>query len=433
MSRVGILLSLLLALLVALLAYWFLSNFERRDADNEVGLRGEARTNPLLAAQRFFTRMGVAVHAVDNLQEFDALPPTRDSLLIWTQRETLGEQRAASLLQWVRAGGHLIVLARPPENLYEVEEDDEEPSSPLPDPLLDPLGIHSKNLQYDEDFDELVTDDKPLQVALRDEAPKALEVVLNASFRLDGALPGDQAVGDARGMHILHRRLEQGYISVLTSLDFMNNENIGQYDHAEFLWYLHHWRAQTLRHNWLRSQTQAALAALHGQSGTSATADTPNETPSAPGLGAIWLVQNDSMPKLPLWLWLKAQPVIIVFFIMLGIGIWYGAPRFGPIQPVPAPQRRRILEHIEAAGYYLWKHQRQQRLLTGVRGALSKRLSALHPGWVQFSEQEKEQHLAGLCDISQENVRQLLHQDVGRSAHNFTQLIQQLEAIRTRL
>ena len=387
MSRIGWLVTLLFALATAGTVYWFVNNFERHEVERYMGYQGEARTNPLLAARRFLQGMGVPVETVDHLQELDELPPAGDVLLIWTQRHTLSDTRSQALLDWVNQGGHLIVLARYPEWNWETEEMEE-----LADTLLDSQGIYVA--YHEEEWDDEQDEDRPFEATLPD-TTKPLTVDFYTNYRLEGWTDEDFVLADDYGVHVGHRWLGEGRLTVATDLDFITNDGIGEHDHAEFLWEMVHW--------------QDAVP------------------------GKVWLVHNDDMPPLWLWLWIHAWPLVIVLSLLWLAWLFSAVRRFGPMQPVPPAARRRVLEHIEAAGHFLWKRNQRRRLIEGVRQALHRRLMALHPGWAELDPKEREKHLAKLCDLSEEQVSQLLHRGEFKSPQDFTALIQHLEDVRKKL
>lgn len=62
----------------------------------------------------------------------------------------------------------------------------------------------------------------------------------------------------------------------------------------------------------------------------------------------------------PLWQLLEARlPFVIAVLLLIPLTIWAYSPR-QPLQPTPPPHRRRILEHIEASGLFMWKRFTQQ-------------------------------------------------------------------------
>ena len=99
---------------------WFALSFERVNEREYVGLQGEARRNPYLAAGRMLERMGVRV-VFERERIEPARLPQHAVLLLPRERFALGGEGLQALLRWVENGGHLIVEAEPPKN---------------PDPLL---------------------------------------------------------------------------------------------------------------------------------------------------------------------------------------------------------------------------------------------------------------------------------------------------------
>ena len=104
MSRLAILVTLLILSLLGGAGYWISQQLEKREIELPTGLRGEAAVNPLLAAERFLTAMGLATTPLDDTSRLlRKLGPT-DVLLIASDRQTLGQQRTTALLEWVTRG-----------------------------------------------------------------------------------------------------------------------------------------------------------------------------------------------------------------------------------------------------------------------------------------------------------------------------------------
>ena len=59
MSRQARILWLVALALLAALGYWVAQHVEKREIKIPIGLHGEAKRNPLLAAQRYLTHMGI--------------------------------------------------------------------------------------------------------------------------------------------------------------------------------------------------------------------------------------------------------------------------------------------------------------------------------------------------------------------------------------
>lgn len=386
MSRGGLLVLLLIAAVAAAGSWWFLENFEKRPIETWVGYRGEARSNPLLAARRFLKEMGIPAESVDLLRAVDEPPPPEASLVIGTERQTLGEARAQALLAWVGQGGHLIVTpARP------TLDEDGLPLERARDALLDPLGI---SVYYEAAADE-TQEDIPAMTLEVEGRERPLEVDFDPYWALDGGDAADATLEDDYGVHLLRRPVGAGQLTVLSDLDFLSNARIGDHDHAEFLWRMLH--------------------------------------PSARVPAAVFLVHDEDMPPLWRWLWEHAMPVVVSAALLLLAWLAARAPRFGALRRVPPPARRRLLEHIEAGGQFLWRQGEQARLLASVRAALERRLMLVHPGWGELRAPEREQRLAQLSALPAAQVHELLHREDFRHAHDFARVIRQLEDLRKQL
>ena len=80
------------------------------DIDRSAGY-SEPLSKPYLAAAMFLSRLGIKTDVTDGLSLLDALPPTDATLLIAGSRRALSERRLDGLVEWLRRGGHLIVVA----------------------------------------------------------------------------------------------------------------------------------------------------------------------------------------------------------------------------------------------------------------------------------------------------------------------------------
>jgi len=381
MSRLGMVIGLVFILLVAGGVALFLKNYEQVPEKEWVRPSAEARHNPLLAAGRFLRAMGVPAEDVDSLQQLEQLPATDAVLVITTERLTLVESHYDRLFDWVRAGGHLVVRSRD----FEWDSDAEDwQLQGGQDPLLARLDLGIEHTDY-------LTG--PVEVPLQ-AADEPLAVDFDNWIHFTGAQADDRVIQSDARTHLVHRHLGEGGITLLGPMQFINNWYIGDHDHAEFLWHLVH-----LQH-----------------------------VPSQ-----VWLVRFDEMPGLPVWLWRHAPALILSLGLLFLAWLLAAGQRFGPLVPVPPPTRRRLLEHIEAAGHYLWRHDRRQALVDDVRQALDARLCRVHPGWAELPVEERQQHLARLTGLPPAEIHELLHRRDHSQAQDFTRLIRTLETIRKQL
>jgi hypothetical protein len=197
-----------------------------------------------------------------------------------------------------------------------------------------------------------------------------------------------------QGIRLIHAHYGSGRVTVLSDLDFLHNDHIGELDHAEFFYHLLH---------------------LGGDP------------------GKLWLVHNEDMPALWKWLWQHTWPLIISLIALCAAWLRAKMTRFGPLLPIPNRKRRRLLEHIDASGHFLWNQGQQRYLINSVQSALERRLLRRHPGWATLSPKQRETTLAKINQLSIQHMHSLLHAPAPDDAQSFTRRIKLLENIRRTL
>lgn len=202
---------LLVASLLAAATVWFLQNFERVDYRYRVGMSGQARENPFLAAERTLRKLGL--NASKSGMPRDGNELSQHGVVILSDaRDALTPAAQAALLQWVAAGGHLITEDRAIER---------------GDALLDALGVSATKGTGGAR--------RTVQVEWGDTTYK---LVMHAEQSLQTEQPLLAEAREGKVMHLLHFRHGDGYVTVLNDLYFMTNEGLDEADHADFLWAL---------------------------------------------------------------------------------------------------------------------------------------------------------------------------------------------------
>jgi len=377
----GWLITLLLAIATGVGTLWFLKNFEKREYEFSMGYQGEARVNPLLAAGRFLRRMGVPARELQPHEWAKGPPPAGAALLLATPRWTLDEKRVQGLLDWVAEGGHLIVAARH-------DSEDSEDETPASDALLTELGVGT--LRYSDS----ATEEDATVAAEFDDGQPPLEVAFTPRVRLDSEEDYLHLAEDDTGAAVLHGTWGNGRITVLADVAPFHNAELVKHDHAAFLW---------------------RLVRL------------------SPAEGTVWVVYDEDMAALPIWLWRHAPWAIVSFGLLLLAFLWNRFPRFGPRLDLPPPGRRRLLEHIEASGQFLWRNGGRKRLLATARGAVSRAASRHHPGWATLPAREQVRRLAALTSVPEPTIEQALLGAAHSHRQTFFHTIRDLELIRRQL
>ncbi len=342
-----VLIALVVAGLIGGFVAWWMHTYKRVVKTIDLPPKGEASYNPLYALKIALGKDGQRVDSRQRLA-LDAHPlKPADTLLLLGDTRTLPAADSARLLAWVEAGGHLIVRTPPPGVVIGNDTV----------PLLSDIGI----APVDEAFvDEGAVDDAPVDEALADEDSTDGE---STCLGLQVAKMDEHTefcdgrwfyfTGDDVEVHALWGNddsAEYGYarvpwgkgsIDVLADLDFLVNEKLEDKPHRAF--------------------TRQLLAPNYARAGT------------------FHLIYSANMP--PLWRLLldHAWRVLLPLLLALFVWLWMRAERLGPSRPSPPPDRRSLLEHVQASGDHLYRYGRRATLYTAVHDAFLRRLRQRDP------------------------------------------------------
>ncbi|OQX30818.1 MAG: hypothetical protein B0D96_06645 [Candidatus Sedimenticola endophacoides] len=368
MSRGNRIVLWLLALLVCAglgwYGVWFFDNHERHSRKIRVDVSPQARRNPLLAAERYLLRGGVAAESVSGRELIERLPPPSDTLVLRRLPRALDEARLEGLIEWLRAGGYLVLT---PSGFWS----EEEPGHPL----LEELGVRLVDgcaVTGDSAEEEVMTEvdavadpdagcdctcqeeagDEVLDDVADDEEEAGYEQTLieveqqfdplTVQFRkgrylIDSEGLADVSAGSEAGLHLLRYRLEQGAVYVLSDLELFDNRRIGKHDHAYLLSIL------------------------------------------TEGSRKVWLHYSLDMPGLPSLLWERAPFVLSALGVLLLLFGWRLRHTTGPRLPAGGRGRRNLIEHIDAAAAHTWRCAGAGGLFSGNRDALELAWRRHHP------------------------------------------------------
>lgn len=412
----------------ALLIFSFQKNFEYVEKTQWQPLTGEAKANPLYASQLFLRRMGIPTKTVESLQDLSTLPGTDTAILISSSRQTLRDEQFSTLLDWIKNGGHLILTGITDWSSvynvsYVVEESEsgdvaesevyhDEPDTvmntpPSIDAFQDFLNVRmSEGIKFDNEKAEKVIfkgSERPLELG----ADYYSSIVMKQDN--DGA--GLEHIKVNEKNFAIRRPIEKGLITLVSNLDFIDNYNIGEYDHAEILWNL-----------------------VRGEPATTRSSDLVLPL-------AVWLIHSDETASLLALLWKYWWALMITLAMLFVFWILRVSRRFGPLIAKETEDRRNLLEHIDASGAYYWKQQNQDVLIESTRSAAQQQLAKRIPGWNALSQQDQVQLLAKRLTINESHLAKSLYGNFSNvsntgstsniGAHEFTQIIKQLEHIRT--
>ncbi len=364
--------------IITSVSYWFYNNFEYISEEVESGFRGEARKNPLLAAEQLLKRMGTPVKQIHTLPNHQL--DSQSTLILLEYGSFIKPTQTKQLLKWVRKGGHLIWVSRIVDNVQE--------QTIPPNPLFELFDIqqHQNHLKK-----FAIAQTLPTKFIWNQQH---LEVAFDSKYFLK-ASSALRKIGNKYGTHLLFYYFDAGMISVLSDMRFIENDKIGQFDHAQFLWLLA---------NFERPATK------------------------------VWLLATqDMLPSLWALLWANMWAIIISTTVLLLFWLWVASRRFGSLLPVPPRARRRLLEHVEASGYFWWQQDQSHVLLHTAKQALLKRLGSVYPDWISLEYTELSQRLAQISGLNASEIENALNNNKTDSEVAFTQTIQIFTQIRKML
>ena len=375
----------LILLAAALLALGWLSrnSFQRLTESEDTGLQGEALENRTLLLQKWLEAGGRPV--LRRGGELLARDLPRDGTLILLHlSQPVTEMEAATLLAWVRGGGHLLTDGSPA-------------------PFNDERGLAVLH--------------RHLGVTLRDRtAPSALgapefkrpgkdqfgdqerpyRVWRSAKWRLvpDRLEDWPLNLGSEGAQVLLSRPEGAGRITLTPDLGFVYGEALAQDDHAAYL--------------------ERLLAPKPG-----------------PGPVVVWSRPMDT--SLLAWVWAHGRASLLALGLLLAAWAWGGWGRFGPLLPAPPVQRRSLLEHLSASARQIWWEGSGAYLVACARERLERRAQRLNPGYGALDLGGRADWLARATGAHADAIGSALDDRPGREAHRLAQDLITLVRLRQRL
>ncbi|MEM1294159.1 MAG: DUF4350 domain-containing protein [Verrucomicrobiota bacterium] len=353
----------------------------------ELGYRGEARVNPLLAAERFLTGMGLEASRQFSLTEL----PDPEVVMMVPRSAIEGTNEAWRVLSWAELGGHLIYIHQDqssflgawnarsePENEEEIVE--KKKPSETGSPLLDCLSITVKDRK--RWTRTIRIKGEKLEVSL----PKGAGFKVDPEWMLQGRVI--KSGGDS-GYSFASFPYGDGRLTLLSDSYPWRNRYVGDKDHAEFLW-----RVVTLQS----------------------------------GAAAVWLLRSAHTSFWAL-LWKYGWMPLLSLFVFLIFWLWRGIPRFGPRLPSPEAAPREFVSHLALSGGFLWTHRSVEPLLGPIRRRILRRYQQKT---VAFGEPDFEKMLASLSESSGlplEKVRNAMLTETVKRAERLKDLLRDLQKI----
>lgn len=380
-----LLLGLLLAFASAVLILVWLSrhSFQRVPRSIEVGLKGEALENPTLLLQKWLEADGRKV-ARKGGELLGSELPEGGVLILLQVSQPMTSSEVETVLAWVRRGGHLLTDGT---------------AGPFNDErglaaLHQALGVTLKNVRPEEMAFLAQKQQEGTDTFYPGEVPYRIRRSSRWRLVADHPKAWDYSMG-VKGTEVLLTRKEgQGRITLTPDLNFLYYRFLAELDHAAYV---------------------QRLLALQ------------------PGRAPVVVWSRSVELSLFTWLWDHARAPILALLLLVGAWVWKGWPRFGPLLPVPLPQRRSLLEHLTASARLMWWGGAGSHLVATTRSALERRAQRLNPAFEALDLGGKAEWLAQLTGGSADAIAAALDDRPGRSSHQLAQDLITLERLRQRL
>jgi hypothetical protein len=373
------LLALLGAGLIALFVWWWLRTFERVTDTIELPARAEAAYNPLYALKLALKDAGRRIDSRQRLDADDHPLKPEDTVLMFGDPRMLTPEEVERLLAWVERGGHLIV--RTPTSGAVLGGD----AVPLLEALkivamdADPIchGLQVGKLEHHQEF----CDGRRFYFSYGED--ESVEVA---------ATWGDEEAAEFGYARVIRG---EGTVDVLAEMDFLTNEKLEDPQHTALV-------RQLLQPNWNAG-------------------------------GTFHLIYSAEMPSLFRLLLDYAWRVLLPAALALLLWLWMRTERLGPLLPPPAPDRRSLLEHVQASGDHLYRYGRRAMLYAAVHEAFQRRLRQRDPYLAALDGPAQIEALARRTGWSTVEVEAALRYPRPGDARDFVLRIARLLQLRTRL
>lgn len=339
--------SLLAVTIVALGTTWFLDHFERRSVSVTLPDRGEASYDDFYVLRRLLQVAGQPARAATRL---DAPLHRGDTLVIGAGAGRLSPRQSQRLAAWVHRGGHLVLRPRPV-------------AASAVSPLFHALGLsHLERAGFG---------------CIDVQGPASAKAnAKDARIRLCGArfsgLPvaPSAAVGDAdSGFAYARLPMGKGTVSLLDDLGPLSG-------HAPLK----------------KTARRFDLGVLQ-----------PNA-----GKGVVVLAYAISGPSFWQAMFRHGWPALLALTLLLLAWASARSQRLGPLCPLPPRHRRALLEHVRAAGEFLYRRDGGHTLHARAMATVWHRWLRRDPSLAHLEGADLHEHLARRSGLDAADIAQAL-------------------------
>ncbi len=352
---------------LALVFAFALTGCDYEEVERETGYKGRARIDPWLAAGRFLERYDYTVRKQPSWSE-----PKPDDAVWFVPAEAISnEVFARTAANWVRQGGHLVLLVERALSTYNDWGFDH--TVRIEPPLRDMLG--NAGLTLEETSRAGITRDKLVVDG------RAFDAETKSGWQVKRA--------EGEGETFASIEYGEGRISVLTDASPIRNRKIDTKQHAAFLLEL---------------------------------------VEASPYSGDVVFLRGHT---LSLWTLLveKATPALIGLGLVIAFWLWKNLARFGPLEAAETSSPLRGYDHhLEALGDFHWRLDRGAALIAPLRTEILERCHQLQARTGRL-DADIFALLAERAGVSRERIARALSEPAPADAAVFTRTVSDLQRI----
>ena len=372
---------MLLGVALAALIYWVADNTYWADVKVPMPLKGEALRNRFYAVQRFAEALGART-VVDHV----LTAPSPESIIVLSDWHwNLTETRRQTMERWVGSGGRLVVVGPVTGGELEFEQ-----WSGIGRTVRDVKQLLKSN-QFERD-DPCHRFHEEFGGTPRSESeptPRWLCEFDSSSFLKTVRTP-EWALREAAGIQAVRVRVGRGRVTVLNASSPFTYRSLFDGDHG-----------------WL------FVAATELRRGDD-----------------VHFLSEFEHPSLVALLWRYGAPVVVLGLAAIGMLLWRGSTRFGPLAAPPESARRSLAEQIRGTGQFALRHGGGESLHAACVRALEDAATRRIPGYAALPTTERHAALARLTGFDRDALAAAIHHGGLRGAHGLRSTIAFLESAR---
>jgi hypothetical protein len=366
---------LLVVAVLVLLCVWVARNTYWTDVEIPTLPKGEALTNPFYASQRFVEVLGV--HST--WDRVLAIPPASSVMVLSAWHWNLSSGRRAAIEHWVESGGRLVV----DRGLMGGSEEFEQWSGIVRARRKKEDGAGGVQMPHpcDRFREELAG------------VPGGSRQYWLCDFDSGSSLTTTRKVawslGNAEGVQAMRVDAGKGSVTVINGWPFRER---GLFDGD---------------HGWL------LVTATRLRRGDD-----------------VHFLSEENHPSLLPLVWLYGRPIVVLGLVFLGLSLWRGSVRLGPLAPAPQAGRRSLAEQIRGTGQFALRHGGGEALHAACVRALDEAAERSISAYRHLTARKRAASLADLTGFDRNALSAAIHHPALRQSDELRGTIEMLEAAR---